>query len=122
MPMSGATTMNTSVLTQPWAMIAPKPALATAAPAYPPTNACEEDVGSPSHQVARSQMIAPSSPPRITVASTSVRSIIPPPIVFAMAVPNTNAATKFQNAAQMTAAVGESTRVETTVAMEFAAS
>jgi len=47
---------------------------------------------------------------------------MPPPIVFAIAVPNTKAATKFQNAAQMTAAVGERTRVDTTVAMEFAAS
>jgi len=39
-----------------------------------------------------------------------------------MAVPKTNAATKFQNAAQTTAAPRDSTRVDTTVAMEFAAS
>src|SRR2546422_4525033 len=67
-------------------------------------------------------MIAPSSPPRMTVGSTTLRSIIPLPIVFAIAVPNTNAATKFQNAAQKTAAKGVSTRVETTVAIELAAS
>jgi hypothetical protein len=67
-------------------------------------------------------MIAPSNPPRITVGSTTLRSIIPLPIVFAMAVPKVNAATKFQNAAHATAANGESTRVDTTVAMEFAAS
>src|SRR5207245_9985457 len=66
-------------------------------------------------------MIAPSSPPRMTVGSTTLRSIIPLPIVFAIAVPNTNAATKFQNAAQKTAAKGVSTRVETTVAIELAA-
>src|SRR5438876_9371470 len=67
-------------------------------------------------------MIAPSSPPRMTVGSTTLRSIIPLPIVFAIAVPNTNAATKFQNAAQKTAACGDSTRVLTTVAIELAAS
>jgi len=39
-----------------------------------------------------------------------------------MAVPKTKAATRFQKAAQATAVRGERTRVETTVAMEFAAS
>src|SRR5271156_4551199 len=47
---------------------------------------------------------------------------IPLPSVFATAVPNTNAATKFQNAAHTTARNGVSTRVDTTVAMELAAS
>ncbi len=46
----------------------------------------------------------------------------PLPTVFAIAVPKTNAATKFQNAAHTTAALGESTRVDTTVAIELAAS
>src|SRR5438105_10456090 len=46
----------------------------------------------------------------------------PLPMVPATLVPNKNAATKLKNAAQMTACVGESTRVETTVAIEFAAS
>ncbi len=43
-------------------------------------------------------------------------------MVLATPVPNTNAATKLKNAAQMTACEGDSTRVETTVAMELAAS
>src|ERR1700744_6252655 len=43
-------------------------------------------------------------------------------IVPATAVPNTNAAMKFQNAAHATARNGVSTRVDTTVAIEFAAS
>src|SRR6202022_4175493 len=43
-------------------------------------------------------------------------------MVLATAVPKTNAATKFQNAAHATARKGVRTRVETTVAMEFAAS
>ncbi len=57
-----------------------------------------------------------------TVESTTLRSISPLPMVLAIAVPNTNAAMKFQNAAHTTAALGDSTRVETTVAIELAAS
>src|SRR5439155_550264 len=67
-------------------------------------------------------MIAPSKPPSTTVESTTLRSIRPFPTVFAMAVPKTNAATKFQNPAHTTAALGDRTRVETTVATELAAS
>src|SRR6266851_1523342 len=47
---------------------------------------------------------------------------MPLPMVLATAVPKTKAAMKFQNAAQTTARKGVSTRVETTVAMELAAS
>src|SRR5580700_4017260 len=43
-------------------------------------------------------------------------------MVLATAVPNTKAAIKFQNAAQITARSGVKTRVETMVAIEFAAS
>src|ERR1700743_1685611 len=46
---------------------------------------------------------------------------MPLPIVPATAVPNTKAAMKFQNAAHATARNGDKTRVETTVAIEFAA-
>src|SRR4051812_4162341 len=46
----------------------------------------------------------------------------PEPTVFATAVPNANAATKLKNAAQITALPGLNTRVETTVAIELAAS
>src|ERR1700747_534759 len=46
----------------------------------------------------------------------------PLPMVLATAVPKKNAAMKFQKAAQATARKGVSTRVETTVAMELAAS
>ena len=49
-------------------------------------------------------------------------SIIPVPTVLATAVPKANAATKLKNAAQITALPGESTRVDTTVAIELAAS
>ena len=49
-------------------------------------------------------------------------TLMPDPPVLATAVPNPNAAAKLKNAAQMTAFPGVSTRVDTTVAMEFAAS
>ena len=47
---------------------------------------------------------------------------MPEPTVFATAVPNPKAAMKLKTAAQMTAFPGESTRVDTTVAIELAAS
>src|SRR5438270_10336528 len=47
---------------------------------------------------------------------------MPEPIIFATLVPKTNTATKLKNAAQMTASFGDSTRVDTTVAMLLAAS
>jgi len=53
---------------------------------------------------------------------TIERSIMPFPSVLATCVPSTKAATKLKKAAQRTAFWGDRTRVETTVAMEFAAS
>src|SRR5690349_24345396 len=49
-------------------------------------------------------------------------STMPVPIVFATCNPKTANAMKLKNAAQMTAVLGFSTRVDTTVAIEFAAS
>src|SRR6476646_7729252 len=68
------------------------------------------------------QAIAPSSPPRTTSELTMETSMSPFPIVFATAVPNEKAATKLKKAAQKTAWNGERTRVDTTVAIEFAES
>ena len=70
----------------------------------------------------RSQTIAPISPAKITAKVTIVMSTMPEPTVLATAVPKVNAATKLKNAAQMTALPGDSTRVDTTVAIELAAS
>ena len=67
-------------------------------------------------------MIAPASPPKTTAKVTIFTSIIPDPTVLATAVPKTKAAMKLKNAAQTTALPGDSTRVDTTVAIEFAAS
>ncbi len=58
----------------------------------------------------------------MTNGSTIEMSISPAPIVFATAVPNTKMAAKLKKAAHATAVVGERTRVETTVAIAFAAS
>src|ERR1700709_2079570 len=66
--------------------------------------------------------MAPSRPARITSWVTTLRSIMPLPIRLATWVPSTKAATKLKIAAQATALLGDSTRVETTVAIEFAAS
>src|SRR5690242_195764 len=49
-------------------------------------------------------------------------STMPVPSVFATCSPNTANAMKLKNAAQTTAVLGRSTRVDTTVAIEFAAS
>src|SRR6266852_6932976 len=68
------------------------------------------------------QVMAPRRPARRTFSSTISMWTMPLPIVLATAVPKTKAAMKFQKAAQTTARKGESTRVETTVAMELAAS
>jgi hypothetical protein len=48
--------------------------------------------------------------------------MIPVPIVAATCKPKNRKATKLKKAAQMTAVRGERTRVDTTVATEFAAS
>ena len=66
--------------------------------------------------------MAPSNAASNTRVSTISRCTGPLPTVLATAVPNTNAAMKFQNAAHSTARNGVNTRVETTVAMELAAS
>jgi|SRR5690242_11785756 len=85
-------------------------------------SAWDDDDGSPAYHVMTFQAMAPSSPASTTVASTILMSTKPLPIVLATAVPNTKTAMKLKHPAQITAAVGESTRVDTTVAMELAAS
>ena len=67
-------------------------------------------------------MIAPIRPAKITLKLTIEISTRPAPTVFATAVPNVNAATKLKIAAQTTALPGVRTRVDTTVAIELAAS
>jgi hypothetical protein len=61
-PTIGAITMKGTTLRIPRGISAVHPALATAAPAKPPTRACEELVGNPNHHVIKSHMMAPKSP------------------------------------------------------------
>ncbi len=81
-----------------------------------------EELGRPTYHVMMFQTIAPSSALRMRCGSTTEGTIRPLPIVLATAVPTTNAAAKLKTAAHTTATPGESTRVETTVAMELALS
>ena len=115
-------TMPRIGFTHPDRMSEPMPAFAMAAPANPPSSACEEELGNPTYQVTRFHTMAPSRAARTTVGSTIAGSTRPLLIVFATAVPTVNAAMKLKNAAHATATPGESTRVETTVAIELALS
>ena len=121
-PISGDSTMNTPIFRRPPAFRTLKPALATGRAGMPPMRACDELVGSPSHQVIRFQAMAPTSPAKTTPIVTTAGSTTPLAMVVATLVPNTRKATKLKNAAHTTAIRGDSTRVETTVAIELAAS
>src|SRR5215204_5329268 len=121
MPNSGDSGMNRMVFSRLPRSNAPKPALATPAPAKPPMSAWDEEVGRPSHQVRKFQVIAPASPAKTTASLTTAGSTVLP-TVLATPVWNTKKAAKLNTAAQMTASRGVRTRVETTVAIELAAS
>src|SRR5215216_6307118 len=115
MPNSGDSGMNKMVFSRLLASRTPKPPLAIPAPAKPPISACDEEVGRPSHQVRKFQATAPTSPAKTTASLTTDGSTVLP-TVLATAVWKTRKATK------TTASRGVSTRVETTVAIELAAS
>ncbi len=120
--MIGDRMMNTAVcviFAQPRTLVPP---LLMPAPISPPISACDELDGIPYHQVMRFQPIAPISAATTTVLSTTCGSTIPLPMVLATCSGKKTNATKLKKAAHATAMRGESTRVETTVAIEFAAS
>ena len=121
-PTSGDSTIASSVFDSPLQTAAEIPALAMPAPTSPPISACELLDGIPSAQVIRFQTMAPTSAPKITCASMMLGSMIPVPMVLATWSPNTRKAMKLKNAAHSTAYCGRSTRVETMVAIELAAS
>jgi hypothetical protein len=66
--------------------------------------------------------MAPMRPAKITPIDRTSCSTTSLAMVDATASPNTTKATKLKNAAHTTAVRGDSTRVETTVAIELAAS
>src|SRR4029079_11597609 len=110
------------VLMTPCQTMALKPALASPAPMRPPIRACELLEGMPAHHVTRFQAIAPASAAKITLGLTTAGSMMPVPIVCATCKPKKRKAMKLKNAAHNTAARGGRTLVETTVAIELAAS
>ena len=119
---TGATSAGTMTLSiRPWPFTRRRPAATNAAPATPPMSACEELDGSPAHQVARFQAIAPMSPANTTVVVIAPASTMPPATVAATC-REMNAPTKFRIAAMRTAARGDIARVDTVVAMAFAVS
>src|SRR5919197_1533187 len=120
-PASGDTKMNSTVRCRLCVLTTLQPALATPAPTKPPISACDEEVGRPSHQVVRFQAIAPTRPANTTASLTTEGSMIVP-MVLATWVLKTRKATKLKKAAQIPARRGWTTLVETTVAIELAAS
>jgi hypothetical protein len=69
-PIIGARKIKMMVFVQPERITAWIPPLASAAPRYPPRSACEELVGSQSHQVIRFQEMAPRSQANMTTGVT----------------------------------------------------
>ena len=120
--MIGERTMNTAIFWNPDPMSEFQPAFATAAPAMPPISAWEDDVGSPRYQVSTSHAMAPISPANTTPMVNTFGCTTSLAMVLATFVLKMRKAAKLKNAAQATAILGDRTRVETTVAMEFAAS
>src|SRR4030095_12030576 len=104
-PTTWRSTMKMPVLRKNGASKQPKPALTTAAPAKPPSSACEDDVGSAHHHVNRSQTIAPISAAPTTVSDTTSAST-PLAMLLATLVSNTKNAMKLKKAAHSTASIG----------------
>ena len=121
-PASGESTIADVVLSRPDQTMAPLPALATPAPTSPPISACEELDGMPSTQVMMFHAMAPARAEKMTAGVTVSASMMPVPSVLATCSPKNRKAMKLKNAAQNTAYCGRSTRVDTMVAMELAAS
>jgi hypothetical protein len=99
------------------------PAEAIAAPTRPPMSACDDEDGIPKYQVTRFHTIAPTSAASTTTSPPSPTgwSMMPLPTVVATEVPR-NPPTTFITAAISSAARGVSARVDTEVAIAFAAS
>jgi hypothetical protein len=121
-PNKGAIKINITILITPADCTAPKPELATAAPTRPPTRVCEELDGRPQYHVTRFQVIAATRAAPITVRLIASGLITPVPMVVATFKGKTLNAIKLKNEAITTAANGDNTFVETTVAIELAES
>src|SRR5690606_35296599 len=121
-PRTGATTINMAIFKTPEYITALNPFPATAAPTSPPTRVWDELEGRPHHHVRRFQIMAALTAAVIRVRVTISVFITPFPIVVATFNGNIRNARKLKVAARVTAASGERTFVETTVAIELAES
>ena len=97
------------------------PVAATEEPMIPPISAWLELDGRPRYQVIRFHVIAPTSPASTTSSVIASGSTMPVATVAATA-KKKNAPMKLRIAELRTATRGESARVETLVAIEFAVS
>ncbi|OPZ66831.1 MAG: hypothetical protein BWY82_02916 [Verrucomicrobia bacterium ADurb.Bin474] len=88
----------------------------------PPMRAWDELLGRPSHQVMRFHAMAPPKAASTRKLFTTPGWTIPVPMVLATGIPAMKMAVKLKKEAHTTALWGESTRVDTTVAMELAES
>src|SRR5215217_577499 len=128
-PMSGERTMKAAIFAMPAPINPLKPSTGTVAPIIPPASACDEEEGRPHHHVSRFQAMAPINAAKMTDSTAEgpaprsmSKLMMPLPMVLATWTPPLKAAMKLKKAAHATARFGDNTRVDTTVAMEFAAS
>ena len=110
-----------TLLTIPSMLRAPTPAAMTVAPMRPPISAWLLELGRPSHQVMRFQVIAPISAAATTTWVVVSSFTIPAPMVLATAVP-AKAPMKLNAAAMSSAYWGRRARVATDVAIALAVS
>src|SRR3954453_22914021 len=111
----------TTLSSRPEAITAAGPAATSAAPTMPPISACDELDGRPKYHVARFQAIAPIRPANTIVIVIADASTMPFATVAATG-SETNAPTKLNTAANVTATRGGIARVEIDVATTFAVS
>jgi hypothetical protein len=121
-PITGDSTIKTETFIIPEVIKAEGPTFIKAGPIIPPIKEWDTLIGIPSMVQTNTHTIAPTSAARMKYSSITTGFTIPFPIVFATVTPKIKAAAKFQKAAHNTAANGESTLVETIVAIELAAS
>jgi hypothetical protein len=121
-PSSGEVNSGIStLLTTPSHLTAPVPLAAIVAPSRPPMRAWLEELGRPSHQVIRFQVMAPMRAAATTTWVVVCSSTRPAPMVLATAVP-AKAPMKLKEAAMRSAYWGRRARVATDVAIALAVS
>ena len=94
--------MPKDVFPSPSKITTPTPWMATDAPMIEKMSAWLDDVGSPNHQVMRSQVIAATSAATTRSCVTIFESTMPAPTVFATATPE-SAPTRLREPAMTTA-------------------